>query len=296
MKINSNQYQVYNFNHFQKECFRPTRRITTNTFFSGNPCKQSDVLKLVKDVSLGAAAILAIPLLFFAPAYLTTRYDEIRLEKKYAKEREIEERVSELAKPEVYSVTYLSGLIDAAIENEPMFFKEKYWEEQVSLLAQKAVKHFTDVEAGIRENVRQAQKADYEHRMYIKDLINTDDEMQQYLQNSKKAELAFNRQNPNKKVFETYYLNYSDCSGFVSGIINQIGKIPLENNAKMVKIGTKQVTRNVPSGVQTRFGVDLLRTETKSEPIYKKVYPKDIISFASNNEELQRIEIRCYKK
>jgi hypothetical protein len=63
-----------------------------------------------------------------------------------------------------------------------------------------------------------------------------------------------------------------------------------------VQVGSKKFAKNVKSGIQIRFGVDLLRTETKNVPIYKTVYPDDLVSFAHNNDELNRIEIHCYRK
>ena len=295
MKISSIQLQAYNQNKFQQKFYQ--RKDETNSIsFGSSPCKQNAVLKTVKDIGVGLGTMITIPLLFFAPAYITTCYDELKLEQKYSKEREIEQKVFEITKNEDFSLTYLSGLISEAIENEPMFFKEKYWEEQIPVLAEKAVNRQAAVHARIIEKVRKEQQAKYEHKIYVKNLISTDEEIQTFLQNSKKAELEWKRQNPEKKIFKTYFLDYSDCSGFVSGIITQIKKIPLEKNAKKVRVGTEEITRNVPSGVQTRFGVDLLRTETKSIPIYKTVFPNDIVSFASNDTENNCIEIRCYKK
>lgn len=274
---------------------RPMGKNSLSPLF-GSSYKNSSILQVTKNIAGGIASVIAIPLFFVAPAYLTTRYDEAKLEEKMTRKQEISQRVSELAKSKDFSLTYLSGLIYNAIEKEPMFFKEKYWDEQVPILAEKAVKRQTEVIAGIKEKVRKAQQAKYEHKIYVKNLIISDEEIQNFLNNSKKAEAEFKRQNPNKKIFKTYSLNYSDCSGYVSGIITQINKIPLENNAKKVKVGTKEITRNVPSGVQTRFGVNLLRTEIKSVPIYETVYPNDIISFAFNDVENNCIEIRCYKK
>ena len=78
--------------------------------------------------------------------------------------------------------------------------------------------------------------------------------------------------------------------------MTQINKIPLEKNSKKVQVGSKTITKNVKSGIQTLFGVDLLRTEAKTVPIYKTVYPDDLVSFAHNNDEFNRIEIHCYRK
>ena len=231
-----------------------------------------------------------------ATAVLLNNNQDGKLDRMFEKKREIAAKVGEIAGKKPMSITYLSGLIFSAIEKEPIFFKEKYWNEQIPLLAQKAIKQFADVDAGIRNRVRQAQKAEYEHKMYIKNLINNDEELQNYFKNSKVAENKLKKQYPNKNRFKTYTLSYTECSGFSSGIISQIKQLPLEKNAKKVEIGTKTITRNVPSGVQTRFGVDLLKTESKNIPVYKTVYPNNIISFAHNNEELNQIEIHCYKK
>ena len=258
--------------------------------------KKDTIIKTAKDVALGMASVVVLPWLFCGPALLTTWYDDYKDDKMWARKAEISKRVGEAAGDEPFSLVYLSNLIHSAIDNEPMFNKEKYWDEQVPILKEKAVTQYAEAKAAIRKRVREQQKAEYEHKMYVKEVIDTEEELQDFFEESKRAEQEFKRQNPNKKSFATYILDYADCSGVPSGIITQVKRIPIEKNAKKVQVGSQTVARNVPSGVQTRFGVDLLRTEYKTVPVYKTVYPDDIVSFAYNNEELNRIEIHCYKK
>ena len=222
---------------------------------------------------------------------------------KYEQERKndiktdkILKQISDAAYPNFVSSLYLYPEVQKLIKEEPFFFKDEYWAEKIPELTQKGIKQWQDTEAAVKKQVQEEMQAKKRHIEHVKTVIKSKG-FQDYLTQSRKRELDFIRNHPNKKPFKIYVLDYLGCEGSKDGIINQINTLPIKLNAKKVDTGRRNyTTKLVKTGIKDRFGNEFNSIESESRPIYKTVYPNDIISFAHHNEKDMCIEIHSYKK
>lgn len=226
---------------------------------------------------------------------LKTHYDFEQERKDDIRVDEILRQISDAAYPNFVSSLDLLPEVRKLIKEEPFFFKDNYWAEKIPELTQKGIKQWQETEAGVKKQVQEEIQAAKRHIEHVKTIIKSG-EFQDYLSKSKRREEEFKSQNPNKKPFKIYNLSYSECNYSTGGIIAQINEYAIKDNARKVQVGSETTVVLVNSGIYTRLGQNLKKKEYKTTPIYKMVYPDDIISFAHHDEENMRIVIHSYKK